>query len=75
MRPGNPSDVAAVREGRAGIQDEGSQLVILALLRATKVNSCFGQWLDLCAGPGGKSALLAGLANQHDTSLTAVELH
>ena len=31
VRPGNPSDVAAVREGRAGVQDEGSQLVILAL--------------------------------------------
>ncbi|PGF46856.1 rRNA cytosine-C5-methylase [Cutibacterium acnes subsp. acnes] len=75
VRPGNPSDVAAVREGRAGIQDEGSQLVILALVRAAKANSCFGQWLDLCAGPGGKSAMLAGLANQHDTSLTAVELH
>ena len=46
VRPGNPSDVAAVREGRAGIQDEGSQLVILALVRAAKANSCFGQWLD-----------------------------
>ena len=75
VRPGNPSDVAAVREGRAGVQDEGSQLVILALLRAAEANGCFGQWLDLCAGPGGKSALLAGLASQHDTRLTAVELH
>ena len=75
MRPGNPSDVAAVREGRAGIQDEGSQLVILALLHAAEANGSFGQWLDLCAGPGGKSALLAGLANQHNTNLTAVELH
>ena len=75
VRPGNPSDVAAVREGRAGIQDEGSQLVILALLHAAEANGSFGQWLDLCAGPGGKSALLAGLANQHNTNLTAVELH
>ena len=74
-RPGNPSEVAAVREGRAGVQDEGSQLVVLALLRAAEASGCLGPWLDLCAGPGGKSALLAGLANQRDSSLTAVELH
>src|SRR5699024_8478105 len=33
------------------------------------------QWLDLCAGPGGKSALLAAIAGQNDAHLTAVELH
>jgi 16S rRNA (cytosine967-C5)-methyltransferase len=31
------------------------------------------KWLDLCAGPGGKSALLAALVNQRDGKLTAVE--
>ena len=56
---GNPADLAAVREGRAGVQDEGSQLVTAALAAATAVP---GRWLDLCAGPGGKTALLAGLA-------------
>ena len=56
---GNPGELAAVREGRAGVQDEGSQLVAGAL---TRPPAPAGWWLDLCAGPGGKTALLAGLA-------------
>lgn len=55
-RAGNPGDLPAVREGRAGVQDEGSQLVCLAAQRAAPA----GHRLDLCAGPGGKSALLRG---------------
>ena len=31
-------------------------------------------WLDLCAGPGGKTALLGGLTIDHDADLLAVEL-
>ena len=58
-RPGNPGDLPAVRQGRAGVQDEGSQLVVKA---ATGAGLPEGPWLDLCAGPGGKSALLRGLA-------------
>ena len=68
---GVPGDVAAVSEGRAGVQDEGSQLVCLALDR---VNTPDGPWLDLCAGPGGKSALLAGLARQRGEHLVANEV-
>ena len=68
---GAPSAVPAVAEGRAGVQDEGSQLVALALSR---VEAPEGPWLDLCAGPGGKAALLAGLAMQADTRLVANEL-
>ena len=48
--------------GRAGVQDEGSQLVALALARAPARRAATQRWLDLCAGPGGKAALLAGLA-------------
>lgn len=59
QRRGNPSELAAIGQGRAGVQDEGSQLVILAASRASVPA---GPWLDLCAGPGGKSALLRGLA-------------
>jgi len=70
-RDGDPSEVAAVGEGRAGVQDEGSQLVSLALARA---GSPSGPWLDLCAGPGGKSALLAGLAREAGELLIASEL-
>ncbi len=33
-----------------------------------------GHWLDLCAGPGGKAALLTGLARRGDAHLTAVEV-
>ena len=68
---GAPGDLAAVKEGRAGVQDEGSQLVCLALTRVEAPN---GPWLDLCAGPGGKSALLAGLARQRGEHLVANEV-
>lgn len=70
-RDGDPGQVPAVAQGRAGVQDEGSQLVSLALARATGPD---GPWLDLCAGPGGKSALLAGLAKESGTNLLAAEL-
>lgn len=33
------------------------------------------RWLDMCAGPGGKAALLAGQAAERGGTLTAVELH
>lgn len=58
-RPGNPAELQAVRQARAGVQDEGSQLVIKA---AVGIPNLAGPWLDLCAGPGGKTALLRGLA-------------
>ncbi|NLE97671.1 MAG: rRNA cytosine-C5-methylase, partial [Propionibacterium sp.] len=70
VREGVPGMVDAVREGRAGVQDEGSQLVALALTRAEAQD---GPWLDLCAGPGGKAALLAGLAREQGTWLLAGE--
>jgi 16S rRNA (cytosine967-C5)-methyltransferase len=62
---GPPDALPAVREGRARVQDEGSQLVALALATAP-VEGRDARWLDLCAGPGGKSALLgAVLAQRH----------
>ena len=57
---GNPASIAAVRHGRAAVQDEGSQLVALALARA-QLDGPDAHWLDTCSGPGGKSALLGGL--------------
>jgi 16S rRNA (cytosine967-C5)-methyltransferase len=59
---GDPATVPAVADGRAFVQDEASQLVALALAHAPVDQA--GPWLDLCAGPGGKAALLAGLAGQ-----------
>lgn len=67
---GAPADQPAVREGRAGVQDEGSQLVAWALAQAEAPT---GPWLDLCAGPGGKAALLVGLARQRKEWLLAGE--
>lgn len=67
---GNPTDLPAVRDGRAGVQDEGSQLVALALSRA---EAPVGPWLDLCAGPGGKAALLVGLAASSGVPVLAAE--
>lgn len=67
---GNPADVPGVRDGRVGVQDEGSQLVALLLSRAAAPH---GPWLDLCAGPGGKAALLEGLARQQGVALMASE--
>jgi len=67
---GPPTELPSVREGRVGVQDEGSQLVAWGLAR---VEAPAGPWLDLCAGPGGKSALLAGLAAAAGDRLVAVE--
>lgn len=71
---GDPGQLDAVREGFAGVQDEGSQLVALALERAELVGDDGGRWLDLCAGPGGKAALLGSLAHLHGAHLDAVEV-
>jgi len=70
---GAPGDLAAIRDGRAHVQDEGSQLVALALADAP-VEGADERWLDLCAGPGGKAALLGALADQRGASVTAVEI-
>ncbi len=73
MAGGDPAGIAAVRERRAGVQDEGSQLCALAVARAP-LTGRDERWLDLCAGPGGKAALLAGLAAERGATLTANEL-
>jgi 16S rRNA (cytosine967-C5)-methyltransferase len=69
---GDPGSLDAVREGRAGVQDEGSQLVALALANAP-LEGPDRAWLDGCAGPGGKAAMLAGLAAQRGAVLLASE--
>ncbi|MDX3077175.1 RsmB/NOP family class I SAM-dependent RNA methyltransferase [Streptomyces sp. MI02-7b] len=70
---GDPAAVEAVREGRAGVQDEGSQLVAAALAAAPLGDGPDRVWLDGCAGPGGKAALLAALAAQRGAALVASE--
>ncbi|KQP24399.1 RsmB/NOP family class I SAM-dependent RNA methyltransferase [Aeromicrobium sp. Leaf272] len=70
---GDPGDVAAVRDGLAGVQDEGSQMVALSVAEAT-LEGPDARWLDLCAGPGGKAALLGALAAQRGAHLVANEV-
>jgi 16S rRNA (cytosine967-C5)-methyltransferase len=70
---GDPGEVPAVREGRAAVQDEGSQIV--AIIAATApMEGTDERWLDMCAGPGGKAALLAALAAEKGAGVLAVEL-
>ena len=69
---GDPGEVPAVAEGRAGVQDEGSQLVALGLAGAS-LDGQDERWLDMCAGPGGKSALLAAIAGERGARLLASE--
>ncbi|OBB39494.1 transcription antitermination factor NusB [Mycobacterium sp. 852002-51961_SCH5331710] len=69
---GDPGRLQAVRDGAALVQDEGSQLVARALTLAEVDGADGGRWLDLCSGPGGKTALLAALAPD-GARVTAVE--
>lgn len=71
---GTPESLNVVQSGLAGVQDEGSQLMALALASAV-VDHPEHAWLDMCAGPGGKAALLAGFAAQRGVELVAVEQH
>jgi 16S rRNA (cytosine967-C5)-methyltransferase len=70
---GSPSDIPAVVHGDAHVQDEGSQLVALAMA-TTAIDGTDSRWLDLCAGPGGKAALIGGIAAARGARLTAVEV-
>jgi 16S rRNA (cytosine967-C5)-methyltransferase len=68
---GNPGDIAAIRERRAGVQDLGSQLVVEKFYYQFKPNL---RWLDLCAGPGGKAAYLSALLKRDGGYLLANEI-
>ncbi|PCN47921.1 methyltransferase [Curtobacterium sp. 'Ferrero'] len=70
---GDPARVPGVAAGRLRVQDEGSQLAALALSRSSAVRPG-ERWLDMCAGPGGKAALLAAEAAVGGAHLVANEL-
>ena len=69
---GDLARLESVREGTVRAQDAGSQLVARALA-AAPLDGPDTAWLDLCAGPGGKAALLAALGVQRGASLIANE--
>lgn len=77
LSSGAPGAVPAVAHRIARVQDEGSQLVAGTLTRAPVIAAQppddFVRWLDLCAGPGGKTSLLAALAPP-GAHVVAVEL-
>ncbi|WP_223299154.1 transcription antitermination factor NusB [Candidatus Planktophila versatilis] len=68
---GAPGTLEVIRHRKAGVQDEGSQLVAHIFSLATKDSASL---LDLCAGPGGKAALLAHLASANGQEFTANEI-
>ena len=67
---GYPGSLDLIKARKIGVQDEGSQLVAEVFARAADGAS----WLDLCAGPGGKAALLSSIARQRDIRFTANEI-
>jgi 16S rRNA (cytosine967-C5)-methyltransferase len=73
LAEGDPAAIGAIAEGRAGVQDEASQLAAIALTRVD-AGTPDGRWLDVCAGPGGKARLLAGLAASTGARLAAAEI-
>jgi len=77
LAEGDPAQIVAVAQGRAAVQDEASQLAALALVRADaegRPPQSPPLWLDLCAGPGGKARLLAGLAEAAGARLLASDV-
>ncbi|MDP9694522.1 UNVERIFIED_ORG: 16S rRNA (cytosine967-C5)-methyltransferase [Arthrobacter globiformis] len=73
---GDLGRLESVRSGTTRVQDVGSQLVARALAAASLEageNTTAEAWLDLCAGPGGKAALLGALANERGATLLANE--
>jgi 16S rRNA (cytosine967-C5)-methyltransferase len=75
---GDLGRLASVREGSTRVQDVGSQLVARAMAAVdlgagTGSDGAGERWLDLCAGPGGKAALLGALARQQGATLLANE--
>lgn len=69
---GDLARLESVREGTVRAQDAGSQLVARALA-AAPLDGTDTAWLDLCAGPGGKAALLGAIGVQCGASLVANE--
>ncbi|RLZ02939.1 methyltransferase [Kocuria tytonicola] len=70
---GDVHRIPGTREGVVRVQDAGSQLVARVLAQAAVAEDA-GRWADLCAGPGGKAALLAALAHERGATLLANEV-
>ena len=71
LAAGDPAPLVA--GGLMTVQDEASQLAALALSRV-RIPGRDRLWVDLCAGPGGKARLLAGLAAERGARLLASDV-
>lgn len=84
----NPAQIPAIQHKLVGVEDEGSQCAALALAHASVDGqasdyeqqslanmpvSARAHWLDMCAGPGGKTALIASLAAERNIVVSANE--
>lgn len=74
LSQGDPGALPSVRSGAAAVQDEGSQLAAMLLAEAPLEGEDL-RWLDLCAGPGGKSALLGAIGQGRGAEIVANEVN
>ena len=68
---GVPGSLELIRHRKAGVQDEGSQLVAEIFAKATAQKNTV---LDLCAGPGGKAALISHICDVEGRDFVANEV-
>jgi 16S rRNA (cytosine967-C5)-methyltransferase len=68
---GSPASLDLIVQRKAGVQDEGSQLVAHIFSQVAEGQDA---WLDLCAGPGGKAALLSAVAKSKNIEFSANEI-
>ena len=68
---GAPGSLEVIRHRQAGVQDEGSQLVAHIFSQATQSATSV---LDLCAGPGGKAALVSHICEVEGREFIANEV-
>jgi 16S rRNA (cytosine967-C5)-methyltransferase len=68
---GSPGSLELIRHRKAGVQDEGSQLVADIFMKFADGAQTI---LDLCAGPGGKAALISHLARTKGKNFFANEI-
>ena len=68
---GAPGSLEVIRHRQAGVQDEGSQLVAHIFSQATQSAATV---LDLCAGPGGKAALISHICDLEGREFVANEV-
>ncbi|HEV7973347.1 RsmB/NOP family class I SAM-dependent RNA methyltransferase [Amycolatopsis sp.] len=70
---GDITGLEPIQQKMAAVQDEGSQLCAIAATKAP-LTGRDTRWLDLCAGPGGKAALMGSLAAMSGATVDAVEI-